>query len=422
MRSLLMRPTLAVLAILITLPLSSPAATVPPGFTETTISGLTSPTAMAMAPDGRIFVSEQTGSLRVIKNGALLATPFVTLTVDSTGERGLLGIAFDPDFLTNHYLYVYYTATTTAIHNRISRFTATGDVAVAGSEVPLLDLNNLSGATNHNGGALHFGPDRKLFASVGENANGANSQTLSNLLGKLLRINTDGTIPADNPFFGSTTGNNRAIWAIGLRNPFTFAFHPVTGRLFIDDVGENTWEEIDEGIAGANYGWPNTEGPTTNPSYVSPFYYYGHNPECAITGGTFYTPEIRQFPASYVELYFFSDLCAGWIHKVDQAATSTEFATGIANPVDLLVGQDGSLYYLSHNGSVVRVRWDAVLKGDVNGDGATTTADVFYLINYLYGGGPAPVQGGDVDGNAVINPADLTYLINYLYAHGSTPI
>lgn len=133
------------------------AASVPPGFTDSLVAaGLTNPTAMALAPDGRVFVCEQAGTLRVIKNGALLATPFLTVTVDSSGERGLLGVAFDPNFVSNQLVYVYYTATTPTIHNRISRFTAAGDVAMAGSEIVIMDLNNLSTATNHNGGAIHL--------------------------------------------------------------------------------------------------------------------------------------------------------------------------------------------------------------------------------------------------------------------------
>lgn len=400
------------------------AATLPAGFTETSIGGLTDPTAMAMAPDGRIFVSQQGGALRVIKNNALLATPFLTVTVDSQGERGLLGVAFDPDFLTNHYVYVYYTATTPAIHNRISRFTAAGDVAVGGSELVLLELDNLS-ATNHNGGGLHFGRDRKLYATAGENANKPNAQTLSNLLGKILRINSDGTIPTDNPFYGTATGKNRAIWALGLRNPFTFAVHPNSGRIFIDDVGENTWEEIDDGFAGGNYGWPDTEGPTSNPAYITPLHYYANNNavECAIAGGTFYAPEVRQFPSLYVESYFFSDLCGGWIRRLDGNVQSNGFATDISSPVDLLVGLDGSLYSLARGaGAVVRIRWTQHLEGDVNGDSSTNDADAFYLINYLYAGGPAPVQGGDVDGNGQVNVDDLTYLIGYLLGRGPTPI
>ena len=165
-------PFVAVL-LLTTLAAAASAATLPTGFTETRVAtGLSNPTAMAFAPDGRLFVCQQGGQLRVIKNGALLPTPFLTVTVNSTGERGLLGVAFDPQFASNGFVYVYYTATTPAIHNRVSRFTANGDVAVAGSEVVLLELNNLSSATNHNGGAMHFGPDGKLYIAVGENANG----------------------------------------------------------------------------------------------------------------------------------------------------------------------------------------------------------------------------------------------------------
>src|SRR5713226_8476517 len=179
--------------------LAAVAATLPTGFVETQIaSGLSSPTAMEFAPDGRLFVCLQGGNLRVVKNGALLPAPFVTLTVDSAGERGLLGVAFDPNFAANNFVYVYYTATTPATHNRLSRFTANGDVAVGGSEQTILDLNSLSSATNHNGGAIHFGPDGKLYIGVGENANASNAQTLNNLLGKILRINADGSIPADN--------------------------------------------------------------------------------------------------------------------------------------------------------------------------------------------------------------------------------
>src|SRR5436190_7022777 len=201
---------------------SATAATLPANFSETTLaSGLSNPTAMAFAPDGRLFVCQQAGDLRVIKNGTLLATPFVSLPVDFPGERGLLGVAFDPNFDANQFVYVYYTAQNPAVHNRVSRFTADGDTAVPGSELVILDLNDL-GPTNHNGGAIHFGPDGKLYIAVGENGDPSNSQTLSNLLGKLLRINSDGSIPSDNPFFDIATGVNRAIWSMGLRNPFTF--------------------------------------------------------------------------------------------------------------------------------------------------------------------------------------------------------
>lgn len=339
------------------------AATLPEGFTETQISGLSAPTAMALAPDGRIFVCQQGGALRVIKNGALLPTPFMTLTVDPAGERGLLGIAFDPNFATNNFLYVYYTVPFEPRHNRVSRFTANGDVVVPGSETIILELEPLTLASNHNGGALHFGPDGKLYIATGENATTSNSQTFANKLGKILRINPDGSIPADNPFLAQTSGTNRAIWALGLRNPFTFAFQPGTGRMFINDVGQSAWEEINDGIAGSNYGWPTTEGPTSNPAFRSPLFAYNHGngptTGCAITGGTFYNPPAVQFPASFVGKFFFADLCSGWIRVFDPATgTASGFATGISLPVDLKVGSDGSLYYLSiGSGSVFRVRF-----------------------------------------------------------------
>ncbi|HEX3085939.1 MAG TPA: PQQ-dependent sugar dehydrogenase [Pyrinomonadaceae bacterium] len=341
--------------------LSLMAATLPPGFSETQIaSGLTSPTAMEIAPDGRIFVCLQGGRLRVIKNGSLLATPFLTLTVDSNGERGLLGIAFDPNFTTNQFVYVYYTVPGDPAHNRVSRFTANGDVAAAGSELVLVDLDNLSGAGNHNGGAIHFGPDGKLYIAVGENANAANSQTLSNRLGKMLRINANGSIPNDNPFFSTATGANRSIWAMGLRNPFTFAFQPVTGRMFINDVGETLWEEINEGVAGSNYGWNLCEGVCSPPrsNFRDPLFQYAHGTTstqgCAIVGGGFYNPNTAQFPASYFGKYFFGDLCNGWIRLFDPTNnTASDFATGISSPVDIKVASDGSLYYLAIGSAAV---------------------------------------------------------------------
>ncbi|HVS83954.1 MAG TPA: immunoglobulin domain-containing protein [Pyrinomonadaceae bacterium] len=239
---------------------------------------------------------------------------------------------------------------------------------MAGSELVLLNLDNLSSATNHNGGAIHFGPDGKLYVAVGENANGANSQTLTNLLGKVLRINSDGSIPTDNPFF-NTAGARKEIWALGLRNPFTFAFQPGTGRLFINDVGQSTWEEINDGIAGSNYGWPTTEGPTSDPSFRSPLFAYGHGSSsttgCAIVGGGFYNPSVAQFPASYVGKYFFADLCTGWIRLFDPSNnTAADFASGISNPVDLKVATDGSLYYLSiGSAAVFRIQYSPALPG-----------------------------------------------------------
>ena len=345
--------------------------TQPAGFTRNTAfitnSNLSAATAFAQAPDGRIFVAQQGGAMRVVTSGGtLLGPPFLALVVDSTGERGLLGVAFHPNFAANNLVYAYYTVPGSPPHNRISRFTANGDVVVLNSEQILVDLPNLS-ATNHNGGAIHFGTDGKLYVGVGENAVPDNSQSLLNPLGKLLRFNDDGTIPSDNPFLSTTSGLSQAIWALGLRNPFTFAVQPGTGRIHINDVGQNTWEEINLGVAGANYGWPTTEGPTAVAGITGPLLAYKHsatNPPgsgpggfftgCAIAGGTFY-PDTGPFPAAYRGNYFFADLCTNFVARLDLANGNAVYSFGAVTggPVDMLVANDGALLVLTRN-SIVR--------------------------------------------------------------------
>ncbi|MFN8653330.1 MAG: PQQ-dependent sugar dehydrogenase [Gemmatimonadales bacterium] len=314
-------------------------------------------TAMAFAPDGRLFICEQEGNLRVVTaNGTLNATPFLTLNVNSLGERGLLGVAFDPNFAQNHFVYVYYTVATGTVHNRVSRFTANGDVAVANSEQIIFDLLPALVATNHNGGALHFGPDGKLYVAVGENADPFMSPSATSFLGKVLRLNPDGSIPADNPSIG--TGNFKAIFARGFRNPFTFGFQPGTGRMFINDVGEADWEEINEGVAGANYGWPTTEG-TSGTGITGPLFTYGHpgttpNPSLvtgnAIVGSAFYPSAGGLYPATYAGNYFFADYVSNWINRLDLATANNAvyaFARLPNNVTDLAVGSDGKLYALA---------------------------------------------------------------------------
>jgi glucose/arabinose dehydrogenase len=359
-------------------------ATLPSGFAETRVAtGLASPTAMAIAPDGRIFIAQQGGALRVVKNGVLLAQPFLTVSVSSVGERGLLGIAFDPNFASNSFVYVYYTTSTSPIHNRVSRFTASAanaDVAAAGSEVQILNLPNLSSASNHNGGAIHFGTDGKLYIAVGENANSANAPSLNTTLGKILRINPDGSIPSDNPFISQTTGMNQAIWARGLRNPFTFAIDATNSRMHINDVGEVTWEEVNLGVAGSNYGWPQTEG--NNPSGVAgvryPIHTFQHTGGvCAITGAAFYRPTTATFPVEYAGRYFFGDFCAGFIQTLSPPnyTSPTAFATGVSSLADIQVHQDGSLYYLARGGGgdLFRVQFTANTAPTISSQPANVT-------------------------------------------------
>jgi len=333
----------------------------PAGFSRSTfVSGITSgrATTMAFAPDGRLFIAEQDGALRVVKNGTMLATPFVTVNTSADGERGLLGVTFHPNFASNGWVYLYYTSSSGGAHNRIVRYTASGDVA-AGGETVLVDLPNLSGATNHNGGALHFGPDGKLYVAVGDNATSSNSQSFTTPFGKMLRFNDDGSIPSDNPFYGSTTGINRSIWARGLRNPFTFAFQAGTGRMFINDVGQNAWEEINEGQAGANYGWPAEEGAGGAPTYVDPVFTYGHsgNPSLlegySIVGAAWYPTSASLFPSEYQGSYFFADYVSGWVARLDPANSNAVYSFWSLGDAmtDVRVGPDGALYVLADLGS-----------------------------------------------------------------------
>jgi hypothetical protein len=201
------------------------ATSVPTGLTDSLVANLGKPTSMAVAPGGRVFVTQKAtnnvGKVRVIKNGSLLTKPFLKLTTDTSYARGLLGITLDPNFSTNHYVYVFYTATSPTVHNRVSRFTANGDVAASGSQKVLLDLPTLGTSGGHYGGALRFGADGKLYVGTGDDAKPRETQSLASLNGKVLRINRDGTIPSGNPFFDSASGDRRAIWALGLRQAYS---------------------------------------------------------------------------------------------------------------------------------------------------------------------------------------------------------
>ena len=340
----------------------------PQGFTDSpVVSGLTNPTDMEFAPDSRLFVTEDAGRVRIAKPDGTLSTFLnISTKVDSKGERGLLALTFDPGFSTNGYVYLHYTrkaTSTTPPHNRVVRVTASGDKAVSGSEKLIFRLGNQSGADQFPqfmGGALDFGTDGKLYVATGDNETPNKAQQLTNLFGKMLRINKDGTIPTDNPFYARTSGNNRAIWARGLRNPFKFAIQPDMGTIFINDVGENTWEEINRGAPGANYGWPVHEGVADDPPYVNPIFAYRHGSTdttgCAITGGTFYNPATLQFPPEeYEGDYFFADFCSGWIRRLEPTAgggfAASEFAKGLERPIDLEVSEAGELYYLSRSGT-----------------------------------------------------------------------
>jgi glucose/arabinose dehydrogenase len=321
----------------------------PPGFSKTTFAtNISFATDMAFAPDGRLFVCQQEGRMWIMRHGAEVTPPFLRLTVTNSAEAGLLGMAFDPGFASNNFLYVYYTLPPPNQHNRISRFTAGQSEAVPGSERVILEIDP-SLSRVHLGGGLRFGPDGKLYVSVGDHLEPNNAQRLDSLFGKILRINPDGTIPEDNPFYHSATGVYRAIWALGLRNPFSFAIDPEHGRVLINDVGQGSWEELNEGSPGGNYGWPFAEGPTGSPSYMDPIYSYRTHVEgCAIVGAAFYRPQKQLFPPEYSGNYFFSDLCGQWIRRLTSSNTVQQFCTNFSG-IDIEVGLDGALYILPYD-------------------------------------------------------------------------
>jgi glucose/arabinose dehydrogenase len=326
---------------------------------------------METLPDGRVLVCEQTGPLRVIKDEALLPTPLIRLDVDDSWERGLLGVTVDPHFISNGYIYVCYVAGRPFPHHRISRLTVAGDTVIPASENIIFkgdDQRQLGGTVpaGHQGGALHFGNDGTLYLSLGEQTAGSPAQDLKTLQGKIVRIRADGSIPSDNPFFHKAQGKYRSIWAIGLRNPFTFAVQRETGRILINDVGGQA-EEINEGTAGANYGWPEVEhGPTSDSRFRGPIHSY---PTASIAGGAF-CPMDSPWPAQYHGKYFFMDFVQGWIKLLDpeRPTEAITFAEGIRRGVDLRFAADGSLYVLlrdawviddqfqPHTGSLIRIR------------------------------------------------------------------
>ena len=295
-------------------------------------AGLSNPVFLSQPlDDGRIFVVEQGGRIRVVKNGAVQTTPFLDIStrVLSGGERGLLSVAFHPQYATNHFFYVYFTTQTNG-DIRVERFTTTSNPEVADATTSKLIITAPhSTYSNHNGGLLTFGPDGMLYAGLGDGGSGGdplgNGQNFNSLLGSLLRLDVDHgdpyAIPSDNPFVGQA--NHRGeVWAKGLRNPWRYAFDAPTSLLYIADVGQDLHEEVDvvpASSAGLNYGWNVMEGlscynaSTCNQTgFTLPLIDYGHNGPCSITGGYVYRgsaiPAIRGH-------YFYSDYCAGFLRS-----------------------------------------------------------------------------------------------------------
>jgi glucose/arabinose dehydrogenase len=332
-----------------------------PGFQEDLVAyGLRLPVWAEYSPDGRLFILEKNGQARIVKDGKLLAQPFLKVTVNTLAERGLLGMAFDPAFLSNHFVYLYRTLDSPTPTNQVERYTANGDVALVSSRKILVSGIRADGMI-HNAGCLRFGKDGKLYISVGESDHRELAQDPGSLNGKILRINPDGTIPADNPFVNQA-GARHEVYCYGLRNPWRFAIHPNTGVMAIADVGEDSVEEINIGVPGGNYGWPQAEGPSTLPGLVNPIYSYTHDEGgAAVIAGFFYTAS--QFPAKFRDQLFFTDFARNFIKTLKLNPTGGAplvqgFATAVDSPVHLAPAPDGSLLTVSiYTGEIRRIRY-----------------------------------------------------------------
>lgn len=438
-----MRRIALVALLLVGLDRSDARAVVPAGFDDVPLATVPSPTALAFTPDGRLLITTQPGRLRIYANGALLGTPALDLAAEvcADSERGLLGVAVDPAFSATGYIYLFYTFNRSgSCVNRVSRFTLSSSNTVSrASELILID-NIHSPAGNHNGGDVQFGRDGYLYVSVGDGGcdyrgdsgcAGANDAARDRhvLLGKILRITRTGGIPPDNPFLGtgtarcSATGSTQPgqicqeTFAWGLRNPFRIAFDPNTSatRFFINDVGQNTWEEINEGRAGADYGWNVREGHCANGStsncgappagMTNPVFDYNHADGCAsITGGAF-VPN-GAWPAAYNGAYMFSDYVCGTIfglaRQTDGTYARTPFATslGASSAVAMTFGPHAggqALYYTTYagGGQVRRIAPSGNRSPSANAAATPTSGSVPLTVRF------DAADSSDPDGDAL---------------------
>ena len=380
------------------------------GFVDQLLAGgLTVPVAFATLPDGRVLVAEKAGVVRVIKNGTLLPDAFLDLRarVNDYWDRGLLGIAADPAFATNGYVYLFYVHEDDPFSysgpktSRLVRVTAIGDEASMASELVL--LGGAGGASclllpagadcipadgpSHNGGAIRFGADGALWVATGDASSittvdprALRTQRLDTLAGKLIRVGRDGRGLSDNPFFANDADEvHSKVWSYGFRNPFRFTIRPSTGRPYVSDVGANLFEEVNVARPGLNYGWPCYEGSAPQPGYqplaecqtlidqgplavAKPLTGYPHlTGSASITGGAFYTG--TALPSLYQGAYFFGDFVRNTLSYVTVDDTDTVaspikgFATGVKGPVDVQATADGLMYLAVNTGELRQIRY-----------------------------------------------------------------
>ncbi len=388
--------------------------------TERVVAGLSSPVFVTAPPgdDGRLFIVEQGGSIRIydLVGGTMLATPFITIPVTSGGERGLLGLAFDPNYADNGHFFVDYTRLVEVAPGQLRLFSFVSRFSVSAADPNLADpaseleiLQVQQPYDNHNGGWIAFGPDGYLYIAFGDGGSGGDpgnrAQDITDqLLGKMLRLDVSNAtqeepyaIPADNPFIG--VAGDDEIWAYGLRNPWRDSFDRVTGELYIADVGQGTREEVDvqpaDSIGGQNYGWRCYEGsigydltgcpPASTMVFPIHEYTHGGSPfRCSITGGYVYRgAQIWDLAGTY----FFADYCSNqiWTFRyVDGSVTDFRDRTSELDPPSYSIndivsfGEDaaGNLYIVDHGGEIFRVVPNGPVVGDLNGDGQINAFDI----------------------------------------------
>jgi glucose/arabinose dehydrogenase len=447
------------LVVLSALLFSSPRASTPLALTPVA-TGLSDPVFVTSAPGDstRLFVVEQTGAIRVIKNGVLLGTPYIDLSglIIMSSEQGLLGLAFHPNYQSNGYFYVNYSRNSDGA-TVVSRFHVSGNPDIADSFSESIVITIPQPFTNHNGGMVAFGPtDHYLYIGMGDGGNGGDpgnrAQNKLNLLGKMLRLDIDTTsgykIPVSNPFVGNGSYAPE-IWALGMRNPWRFSFDRGTGNMYIGDVGQNAYEEVDvepSGSGGRNYGWRLKEGyHCYNPSsqcdtlagLTDPAWEFDHSAGCAVSGGYVYRGCAMP---DWQGAYFFSDYCSGDIWSFRWTGTDVsvidtltpQLGTGGQNIVAFGEDYYGELYVVDLAGTISKIVPDGVpsqcpataccvgKRGNVNGSGTIDLADLSALVSYLTGGGfVLPCQpSANINGVGTVDLADLSALVSYLTGGG----